>query len=98
MVLSNEFPEAEVVLLHVIDPGHADYAGCTSLPVSSEEWFERREAAAEELLDDLEGLTTPDGGPVERVIDVSPPTKPSSSTSKTTTSTTSSWAATADPA
>lgn len=69
----NEFPEAEVVLLHVIDPADPGYAGGTTLPVSSEKWFERREAAAEELLDDLEGLATPDGGPVERVIEVGRP-------------------------
>jgi nucleotide-binding universal stress UspA family protein len=70
-----EFPEAAVVLLHVINPTDAGYSAGASFPFTSEDWFEQQEEAAEALLDDLEGLATPDGGEVERVVEVGRPTR-----------------------
>lgn len=71
----DEFPAADVVLLHVINPVDASYAGGAAFPFSSEEWYQQREDAAEALLDDLEGLATPDGGPIERAIEAGRPTQ-----------------------
>ena len=45
-----EFPDATVTLLHVINPARAGYGAQAGLPSFSEEWYDEAEAAAEELL------------------------------------------------
>jgi nucleotide-binding universal stress UspA family protein len=49
-----EHPEAEFVLLHVINPTEAGYSAGASFPAASEEWYEHAKEDAEELLDELE--------------------------------------------
>lgn len=69
-----EFPEAAVVLLHVINPADTGYGGGASLPFTSEDWFEREEERADALLDELETVA-PDETTVERVVEVGKPTR-----------------------
>ncbi|GCF13079.1 universal stress protein UspA [Haloarcula mannanilytica] len=73
---AEEHPDATLVLLHVINPAEAGYSAEASIPSFSEEWYEQQEAAATELLDDLEATVTDAGvESVERVIEVGRPTK-----------------------
>jgi len=48
-----EFPDAEFVLLHVIDPAEASYSGQASIPSFSEKWYEQAEADAEQLFEQV---------------------------------------------
>mgnify|MGYP000241764857 CR=1 FL=1 len=70
-----EFPDATMVLLHVINPSEAGYSAQASIPSFSEEWFEREKATAEELFDDLVTATEAYDIEVERVVEVGRPTK-----------------------
>lgn len=73
---SDEFPDATLVFLHVINPAEAGYSAEASIPSFSEEWYEQQEAAAEELFDELEHTATDaDIESVERVLEVGRPTK-----------------------
>ena len=45
----DEFSDATVTLLHVINPARAGYGAQAGLPSFSEEWYDEAEAAAEEL-------------------------------------------------
>ena len=51
---AREHPEAEFVLLHVIDPTEAGYSAGASFPAASEEWYQHAKDDAEELLTELE--------------------------------------------
>ncbi|MDT3434405.1 universal stress protein [Haloarcula sp. 1CSR25-25] len=74
--VAEEYPDATVVLLHVINPAEAGYSAEASIPSFSEEWYEKQEATADELLDELEATVTEAGvESVERVIEVGRPTK-----------------------
>lgn len=46
-----EFPDADVTLLHVINPARAGYGAQAGIPSFSEEWYEEAEAAAAELFE-----------------------------------------------
>jgi nucleotide-binding universal stress UspA family protein len=73
---AEEYPDATVVLLHVINPAEAGYSAEASIPSFSEEWYEKQKATSEDLLDDLEAAVTEAGvESVERVIEVGRPTK-----------------------
>jgi nucleotide-binding universal stress UspA family protein len=48
-----EYPDAEMVLLHVINPAEAGYSAQASIPSFSEEWYEQAQANAETLFDEL---------------------------------------------
>lgn len=48
-----EFADAEVVLLHVINPADAGYSAQASIPSFSEEWFEKAKDEAEELFEEI---------------------------------------------
>jgi nucleotide-binding universal stress UspA family protein len=73
---AEEYPDATLVLVHVINPAEAGYSAEASIPSFSEEWYKQQEAAATELLDDLEASVTDAGvESVERVIEVGRPTK-----------------------
>jgi nucleotide-binding universal stress UspA family protein len=66
----SEFPEATMVLLHVINPTEAGYSAQASIPSFSEEWYEQQQAAAEQLFDEL----TENSDDVEPVVEVGRPT------------------------
>lgn len=73
--VAEEFPEASVTLLHVINPAEAGYSVQQSLPTASEEWYENRKAKAESVFDDLEALLGDGRRTVERVIEVGKPNR-----------------------
>jgi len=70
------FPDATVVLLHVINPAEAGYSAQASVPSFSEEWYEEKQAEASDRFDELAAIAR-DGGveTVERVVEVGRPTK-----------------------
>jgi nucleotide-binding universal stress UspA family protein len=45
----DEFSDATVSLVHIINPARAGYGAQAGLPSFSEEWYDEAEAAAEEL-------------------------------------------------
>ncbi|MFB6141999.1 MAG: universal stress protein [Halorientalis sp.] len=46
-----EYPDAELVVLHVIDPASAGYSAQMSLPSVAEEWYERARDEAQDLFE-----------------------------------------------
>ncbi|MFT4881016.1 MAG: nucleotide-binding universal stress UspA family protein [Natronomonas sp.] len=68
-----EFPEATMVLLHVIDPARETSYPSATLPSFSEEWYEREQARAEEVFDEVEGAVG-EAVTVERATEVGKPT------------------------
>ncbi|WP_181685611.1 universal stress protein [Halorhabdus salina] len=69
-----EFPEAELTLLHVINPADAGYSVQASIPTFSEEWYERQKAEAADRFDEIEADASEHGIRVERAIEVGKPT------------------------
>jgi len=49
-----EFPDAELVLLHVINPAEAGYSAQASIPSFSEEWYDQQREQAEALFAEIE--------------------------------------------
>lgn len=72
--VAEQFPDAKVTLLHVVNPAEAGYSVQTSLPTASEDWFEREKEQAESIFDDLEADFGADRT-IERVIEVGKPTQ-----------------------
>jgi nucleotide-binding universal stress UspA family protein len=70
-----EFPETELILLHVINPAEAGYSAQASIPSFSEEWYEQAQAHAEELFDDIEELADGTDVTLERAIEVGKPVR-----------------------
>lgn len=70
-----EFPDAALVLLHVINPAEAGYSAQASIPSFSEEWYERETEQAEELFDEIAAAAEEVEMPVERVVEVGKPTR-----------------------
>lgn len=69
------FPDATLVLLHVINPAEAGYSAQASIPSFSEEWYEHEKASAQEVFDELEAQAAEHGIDVERVVEVGKPTR-----------------------
>jgi nucleotide-binding universal stress UspA family protein len=72
--VAEEFPEADVTLLHVINPAEAGYSVQASIPTFSEEWYERQKERAEDIFDEVEPDLSAGDGTVEREIEVGKPT------------------------
>ncbi len=70
-----EFPDATMVLLHVINPAEAGYSTQASFPTFSEEWYDREQDRAEDLFDELEAEARTAGVDVERLVEVGKPTR-----------------------
>ncbi|MFB6179482.1 MAG: universal stress protein [Halorientalis sp.] len=51
-----EFPEAELVLLHVINPAETGYTAQASIPSFSEEWYEHAQSEADHLFEQAHDL------------------------------------------
>ena len=49
----SEFPDAEMVLLHVVNPAEAGYSAQASIPSFSEEWYEQQRDQAEALFAEI---------------------------------------------
>ena len=71
--VAEEFGEATVVLLHVVNPAEAGYSAQATIPTFSEEWYENEKAAAEELFDEIEALAAETDLAVERETEVGKP-------------------------
>lgn len=71
----DEYPEAEMVLLHVIDPSEAGYSPGASLPSFSEEWYEQAQADAQALFDEVEADTEGTDVGVTRETEVGRPVR-----------------------
>jgi len=70
-----QFPDAKLVLLHVINPAEAGYSAQASIPSFSEEWYEQEKAAAEELFDELAAEAKAEGLPVQTALEVGKPVR-----------------------
>ncbi|QPV62171.1 universal stress protein [Halosimplex litoreum] len=73
--VTEEFDDAEVVLLHVINPAEAGYSAQASIPSFSEEWYESEQAAAEELFAEIAALADGTELSTERETEVGKPTR-----------------------
>jgi len=71
--VTEEFGDAEVVLLHVVNPAEAGYSAQASIPSFSEEWYESEQAAAEKLFDEIAALADETDLSIEREIEVGKP-------------------------
>ncbi|WEL16428.1 Nucleotide-binding protein, UspA family [Halorhabdus sp. SVX81] len=69
-----EFPDAEMHLLHVINPADAGYSVQASMPTFSEEWYDRQKEQAENLFSEVESGATGFAGTFEEFIEVGKPT------------------------
>jgi nucleotide-binding universal stress UspA family protein len=69
-----EFPDATLVLLHVINPAEAGYSAQASIPSFSEEWYENEKARAEGVFEAIESEAAETGVGVERNVEVGRPT------------------------
>ncbi|MFB6201805.1 MAG: universal stress protein [Halorhabdus sp.] len=70
----DEFPDADLTLLHVINPADAGYSVQASIPTFSEEWYERQKQQARERFDEIESEARKRGIDVDSVIEVGKPT------------------------
>jgi nucleotide-binding universal stress UspA family protein len=70
-----EFPDAQLVLLHVINPAEAGYSAQASLPSFSEEWYERAKDDAERLFDEVAADAAEAGVDVARELEVGKPVR-----------------------
>jgi len=73
-VVMENFPDATMVLLHVINPAEAGYSAQASIPSFSEEWYESEKARAEDLFEEVEADAEAHDVPVERAVEVGKPT------------------------
>jgi nucleotide-binding universal stress UspA family protein len=73
--VTEEFGDAEVVLLHVVNPAEAGYSAQASIPSFSEEWYESERADAEELFDEIADLAEGTDLAIEREIEVGKPSR-----------------------
>jgi nucleotide-binding universal stress UspA family protein len=70
-----EFPEATLVLLHVIDPAEASYSAQTAIPTTSEEWYDHENERATELFGEVETRASDHGIAVEHATEVGKPAR-----------------------
>lgn len=68
----SEFPDGDIVLLHVIDPVDAGYSAEAVLPSYSEDWYESRTDTAEGLFEEARERT---GREFETEIEVGRPAR-----------------------
>lgn len=69
------FPDAAVVFLHVINPAEAGYSPTDSIPTVSEEWYEEHRERTERRFDELEEVARTGGiEDIERVMETGRPT------------------------
>jgi nucleotide-binding universal stress UspA family protein len=51
--VASEFPDAEMLLLHVVNPAEAGYSAQASIPSFSEEWYDQQREQAEDLFAEI---------------------------------------------
>jgi nucleotide-binding universal stress UspA family protein len=70
-----EFPDATLVLLHVINPAEASYGAQASVPSFSEEWYEEEKGRAQNIFGDIEQRASEHGVEVEHAVEVGKPAR-----------------------
>jgi nucleotide-binding universal stress UspA family protein len=70
-----EFEDAEIVVLNVIDPIEAGYTSQATVPGYSEEWFEQSKEAAEELFGEAQATADEYGTSLETATEVGRPSR-----------------------
>lgn len=70
-----EFPDATLVLLHVINPAEASYGAQASVPSFSEEWYEEEKGRAQKIFEDVEQRASERGVEVEHAVEVGKPSR-----------------------
>ncbi|MEF8786628.1 MAG: universal stress protein [Haloarculaceae archaeon] len=70
-----EFPDATLVLLHVINPAEASYGAQASVPSFSEEWYEEEKGRAQNIFEDIEQRASERGVEVEHAVEVGKPSR-----------------------
>jgi nucleotide-binding universal stress UspA family protein len=68
-----EFPDATLVLLHVINPAEASYGAGASMPSFSEEWYKAEKERAELSFAEIEQQAVEHGVDVEQAVEVGKP-------------------------
>ena len=66
----SEFPGAEMILLHVVNPAEAGYSAQASIPSFSEEWYEQQREQAETLFAEIRDDVAEQGVDVEVSSDI----------------------------
>jgi nucleotide-binding universal stress UspA family protein len=67
------FPDATVVLLHVIDPAEASFSAEAAVPSIPDGWYQKQKERAEHQFDEITEMTDEHGVQTERVIEVGKP-------------------------
>jgi nucleotide-binding universal stress UspA family protein len=70
-----EFPEASLVLVHVINPAEADYSARSAVPAASTEWHEQQKELATEYFQTIEASAEEHGVETERHVETGKPTQ-----------------------
>ena len=70
-----EFEDAEITVLNVIDPIEAGYTSQATVPGYSEEWFEQSKAAADELFEEAQATADDYGKTLETATEVGRPSR-----------------------
>jgi nucleotide-binding universal stress UspA family protein len=67
------FPDATLVLLHVVNPAEASYGAQASLPTASEEWYENEKSRAERDFEEIAERASEHGVDIESAMEVGKP-------------------------
>lgn len=70
-----EFPDATLHLLHVIDPVETGYTSPVTLPGSGEEWYESQQEFAENLFEEASERAAASGIEVETTTELGNPAR-----------------------
>lgn len=72
-----EFPDATLVLLHVINPAEAGYTAQANVPSFSEEWYEQATDQAEDIFEEVRENAAEHGfdGEIETATEVGRPSR-----------------------
>lgn len=70
-----EFPDATITVLHVIDPSDTGYTASAVMPDFSEQWYETAKEAAEELFEAAREQATGHEGELHTVRELGRPSR-----------------------
>ncbi|MFB6071560.1 MAG: universal stress protein [Halobacterium sp.] len=70
-----EFKDADITVINVIDPIEAGYTAQATVPGYSEEWFEQAKESADELFDEAQETADKYDHPLDTVTEVGRPSR-----------------------
>lgn len=70
-----KYPDAEITVLHVIDPVGGGYALQRGIPTSGEGWYESAQETAEELFEEAGDLAAEYGRSLDTAVEVGRPAR-----------------------